>query len=151
MHGRPLAGSPRCWFATRRLFIRASLRVSCAGCDLLDCEKVSSIPKYGHYHASWRHCWELRQPTVRIDFWEKIGLILLYRVQGYFANASSWAVVFIHYWLLFDIWPPSITQPQQHKQLDNLAVHHTLTAVSSRVPQALWRAPHQTGLDTKDA
>ena len=20
------------------------------------CEKVSSIPKYGHYHASWRHC-----------------------------------------------------------------------------------------------
>ena len=26
------------------------------------CEKVSSIPKYGHYHASWRHCWEL-SPT----------------------------------------------------------------------------------------
>ena len=24
------------------------------------CEKVSSIPKYGHYHAIWRHCWELR-------------------------------------------------------------------------------------------
>ena len=22
------------------------------------CEKVSSIPKYGHYHASWRHGWE---------------------------------------------------------------------------------------------
>ena len=22
------------------------------------CEKVSSIPKYGHYHASRRHGWE---------------------------------------------------------------------------------------------
>ena len=25
------------------------------------CEKVSSLPKYGHYHASWRHGWELRR------------------------------------------------------------------------------------------
>ena len=26
--------------------------------DQVFCEKVSSIPKYGHYHASRRHGWE---------------------------------------------------------------------------------------------
>ena len=37
----------------------AALHVSVKG-RLAFCEKVRSIPKYGHYHASWRHCWELR-------------------------------------------------------------------------------------------
>ena len=37
---------------------RTSVQKSVIAVHVNYCEKVSSIPKYVHYHASWRHCWD---------------------------------------------------------------------------------------------
>ena len=86
----------------------SAFSVAPAGGRPFYCEKVSSIPKYGHYHASLNNL--LHTNTVTTNYWNEYDAPLFYQSGGHLEQniPSSGSLCCAIRWPRTDLHPPRL-------------------------------------------